>query len=245
MKKLLISCIALGLMTACANKNSGSDQTDSTSVVAADTMGIGLSAKEKAAGVMMVFDGKSFKGWHAFKKDSITGWTIANGVLDTKGGNGDLVSDAEFENFDLTFDFKVTKAGNSGVMYMVQNDPKEEETWHTGIEFQIIDDNGWPDPLHDVQHSGAVYDLYPPLKMAAKPAEEWNTAEIRVTKEKVTHTINGKKTAEYVWNSDDFKKKVAVSKFKDMPFAKKQKGHIVLQDHGQGVAFRNVKIKQL
>ena len=207
-----------------------------------------LTDAEKAAGFKILFNGKNTEGWHPFKnvKDSTYKWTIAEGVLSSKGGHKDLVTDAEFENFDLTFDWKVGKAGNSGVMYMVQEgDTSIASTWHTGIEYQLIDDKGWVGELHASQKPAAAYDLYEPKVLAANDAGMWNTARILNNKGHIQHFLNGQLVADYMWNSPDFKARVAKSKFKDMPFAKKAKGHIALQDHGQEVALRNIKIKEL
>lgn len=206
---------------------------------------VSVTAEEQAAGYKLLFNGKDTEGWYIYHKDTTPSWQIANGILSTKGGNGDLVTKEEFENFELTFDWKLPKAGNSGVMYMVQDLPDADRTWHTGIEYQLIDDKNWSSALQDAQKPGAAYDLYPPLVAAAKEVGEWNTGRIVCQKGKIEHYLNSQKTAEFIWDSEDFKSRVAKSKFKDKPFAKKVKGHIVLQDHGQAVAFKNVKIKVL
>jgi Domain of Unknown Function (DUF1080) len=205
-----------------------------------------LSEAETAAGFKLLFNGLNTEGWHVYRKDSATHWQIAEGVLFTKGGHNDLVTDAEYENFEFMFDWKVGKGGNSGVLYMVQDDPATiKETYYSGIEYQVIDDLGWDGKLEDAQKPGAAYDLYPPKVAAANPAGEWNTGKIVCNKGRIQHYVNDKMTADYIWNSDDYKKRFAKSKFKDWPFGKKSKGHIAFQDHGQEVSYRNIRIKQL
>ncbi|MFN8354420.1 MAG: DUF1080 domain-containing protein [Spirosomataceae bacterium] len=250
MQKSLLLVASLGLLAACSSpKTSDKASTDSTATTTtapADSGMTALPADEQSAGFSLLFDGKTFANWHTYGKDSTPTWAIANGVLVTKGGNGDLVSNAEYENFELRFDWKVGKGGNSGVMYMIQDEPKKyEHTYFTGPEYQVIDDLGWPDKLDDKQKSGAAYDLYPPLVAAAKPAGEWNTGAIIVNKGHIEHFVNGQKTADYQWNSDDYKKRFEASKFAKWDFAKKYKGHLALQDHGQAVSYRNIRIKTL
>jgi Domain of Unknown Function (DUF1080) len=229
--RILYFCLALALaQMACQTQKSQDTASAST-----DTSAM--------AGTDLFAEG-NFAQWHVYKKDTVTGWEINQGEIHTRGGNGDLVSNVPYENFTLNFDWKASKAGNSGVFYMVQDDPKNiAETYFSGIEYQIIDGENWPDKLEAGQYPGAAYDLYPPLVAAAKPVGEWNSGRIVVNNGHVAHFLNGKKTAEYDWNSTDFLEKVAKSKFKDWPFAKKYKGHIALQDHGQEVWFRNVTIQ--
>lgn len=207
-----------------------------------------LTDAEKAAGFKLLFNGKNTEGWHPFRgvKDTNYKWSISEGVLASKGGHVDLVTDGEYESFDLTFEWKVDAGGNSGIIYMVQEgDTTIHNTWQTGVEYQLIDDKGWPGGLQPKQHSGVVYDLYDPKVMASNDAGQWNKGRILNEKGHIQHFLNDKLVGEYVWDSPDFKARVAKSKFKDYPFAKKMKGHIAIQDHGQDVAVRNVKIKEL
>lgn len=250
MKKTILFFLTITLLYACKETPKTVENKVETAVEAAKTIVTPavLSDEEKAAGFKLLFNGVNTEGWHPYKntKDSTYKWTINDGVLATNGGHVDLVSDSSYENFELRFDWKVGKAGNSGVMYMVQeNTPNTESTWHTGVEFQVIDHEGWPDKLHESQKAGAAYDLYDPLVLATNKAGEWNSSVISIHKNHVEHYINGKKTADYEWNSKDFKERVAKSKFKAMPFGKVLKGQFALQDHGQAVAYRNIRIKTL
>jgi hypothetical protein len=245
MNKFYLLIALIGSFNACVapeTNNKKEEKTEDAKTIAEPPT---LSDAEKAAGFTFLFNGVNGEGWHVYKKDSFSGWEIANGVLSTKGGNGDLVTNAEYENFELLFDWQVSKGGNSGVFYMVQDDPKIPETYYTGIEYQLIDDLGWPDKLEEGQKSGAVYDLYPPTKAMAKPVGKWNSGRIVANKGHYEHYLNGEKVAEFDWNSPDYIKRLKASKFKDWPFAKKTKGHIAIQDHGQAVSLKNVKIKIL
>jgi Domain of Unknown Function (DUF1080) len=247
-KSNLLIFVGLCAFTACseAPKKEAAATPTTTTVEAPKAVATTLTDAEKAAGFKVLFNGLTPEGWHVYQTDSSNHWSINEGVLSTTGGHNDLVTNAEYDNFELVFDWKVSKGGNSGVIYMVQDEPKKiANTYETGIEYQVIDDKGWPDKLEDGQKAGAAYDLYPPKVAAANEAGEWNKGKIINNKGHIQHFINDKMTADYVWNSPDYKARFAKSKFKDWPFAKKSKGHIALQDHGQAVAYRNIKIKEL
>jgi Domain of Unknown Function (DUF1080) len=249
MKKISFYVLALFLaFTACseAPKKNGETAEAPKTVEEIKAMLPTLSDAEKAAGFKVLFNGLTPEGWKVYQTDSSNHWFITAGVLSTTGGHNDLITKEEFENFELIFDWKVSKGGNSGVFYMVQDEPKKYlNTYETGIEYQVIDDKGWPDKLEEGQKAGAVYDLYAPTVAAAKDAGEWNTGKIICNKGHIQHFVNDQMTADYVWNSPDYKARFAKSKFKDWDFAKKYKGHIALQDHGQAVSYRNIKIKVL
>ena len=238
-----------GVLTFAACSEAPKKETTSIPTVVAEVQKVlapTLTDAETVAGVKLLFNGQNTEGWHVYQKDSTVHWEIKDGILSTKGGHNDLVTNAEYDNFELGFDWKVGKAGNSGVLYMVQEgDTSISRTWHTGIEYQLIDDKGWVGELHASQKPAAAYDLYDPKVLAANDAGTWNTARILSNKGHIQHFLNGQLIVDYMWNSPDFKARVAKSKFKDMPFAQKAKGHIAVQDHGQEVALRNIKIKEL
>ncbi len=205
-----------------------------------------LTDEEKKAGWKLLFDGKSTDGWHNFKKDTVNvGWQVKDGtlaVVDPKKA-GDLVTKDEFDWFELSLEYNISKGGNSGIMYHITN--AGGAMWATGPEIQLQDNIEW----HDPELSGWLYALYkPPVDPktnkpldATKPPGEWNHVRVVITPEKCEHYMNGVKYFEYVLGSDDFKARVAKSKFGRMQtFAKFDKGFIGLQgDHGQ-VAFRNI-----
>jgi hypothetical protein len=218
---------------------------------AADTGINTLTDAEKAAGWELLFDGKSFAGWHNFKHDGVRdGWQIKDGALVCVDPHnaGDIVTTDQFGWFELQLDYNIAVAGNSGIMFHVTNDGNQ--VWATGPEFQLEDNVAAADPIR----CGWLYALYqPPIDPATgktldatKPVGQWNHVRLVVNGDKCIHEINGVKYFEYVLNSDDFKARVAKSKFGKMPFfAKSDTGFIALQgDHGQ-VSFRNIKIRPL
>lgn len=218
---------------------------------AADVAPNTLSAPEKGAGWKLLFDGKTLSGWHNFKKEGVRpGWQIQDGALACVDPHdaGDIVSPGQYEWFELELEYKIAEGGNSGIMYHVSQE--RGAAWETGPEFQLEDNEKAKDP----QRCGWLYALYqPPVDPktgktldATKPAGQWNHVRLVISPTKCEHVINGVKYFEYVLGSDDFKARVAKSKFAKMPmFAKTGKGHIALQgDHGQ-VAFRNIKVREI
>ncbi|HVJ83686.1 MAG TPA: DUF1080 domain-containing protein [Planctomycetia bacterium] len=201
-----------------------------------------LSAEEKAAGWKLLFDGKTTAGWRNYKKKEVgSGWKIEDGVLVRKGRNaGDILTVDQFDAFEFTVDYKISKGGNSGLMFHVTEE--EATPWMTGPEIQIQDNKDG----HDPQKSGWLYQLYKSETDATKPAGEWNTLRVLITPKKCEQYMNGVKYCEYVKGSEDWNEKVAKSKFGKMPkFGKATKGHLCLQDHGNEVAFRNIKVREI
>jgi hypothetical protein len=213
-----------------------------TIVRAADSPVNELTADEKAAGWKLLFDGKTTAGWRNYKKKRVgSGWKVEDGVLIRKGGGaGDIVTEDQYDAFEFTVDYKISKGGNSGLMFHVTEE--EATPWMTGPEIQIQDNKDG----HDPQKSGWLYQLYKSETDATKPAGEWNTLRILITPKKCEHYMNGVKYCEYVKGSDDWNEKVAKSKFGKMPkFGKAAKGYLCLQDHGNEVAFRNIKVREI
>ena len=201
-----------------------------------------LTAAEKAAGWKLLFDGKTTDGWRGFKKDAMSpGWKAEDGALvRASNGAGDIVTRDQYDAFELTLDYNISKGGNSGLMYHVTEEGGAP--WVTGPEVQIQDNKDG----HDPQKSGWLYQLYSSEKDATKPAGEWNTLRILITPEKCQQFMNGEKYCEYVKGSDDWNERVAKSKFAKMEgFGKPTKGFISLQDHGNPVSFRNIKIRPI
>jgi hypothetical protein len=194
-----------------------------------------------------LFDGKTTNGWHSWQQKTVKGWHVMDGILMTHGGSGDLISDKEYEDFELTFEFKAAPKGNSGVIYKVLETPDAKSSYMSGPEYQIIDDVNYPAQIKDVQKTAANYDIQPPNDLTVvKPAGEWNTGKILVKDNHIEHWLNGKKMVEYEYGSTDWQTMVAKSKFATWEFAKAHaKGKIALQDHGDMVSFRNIKIKEL
>lgn len=207
-----------------------------------------------------LFDGKTTKGWHTYGKTGIgKAWTVVDGSLHLDASakkewqtaeGGDIVTDEEYENFHLKMDWKIAPKGNSGIIFFIKEDAKYQYPWYTGMEMQVLD-NGTPTTLgHSdaklyTHRAGDLYDLMA-SKEAAKPAGEWNAIELIANKGKLDFYMNGEHTlSTTLWN-DNWKNMIAISKFKDMPaFGQMKSGRIGLQDHGDDVWFRNIKIKKL
>lgn len=201
-----------------------------------------LTDAEAAAGWKLLFDGKTTTGWRNYKKDSVgPGWKIVDGALTRfDKGAGDIITVDQYGAFELSLDFNISPAGNSGVMFHVGE--SEKAPWQTGPEIQIQDNKEG----HDPQKCGWLYQFYSTETDATKPAGQWNTLRILITPEKCEHTMNGVKYFEYVVGSPDWNEKLAKSKFSKFPdFGKLKTGYICLQDHGNLVAYRNIKIRGL
>ena len=212
-----------------------------------------LTDEEKSAGWKLLFDGKSTDGWRGYKMDKIPpGWKADNGVLARvaggaggkgAGGGDDIVTVDEYESFDLVLEWKITPGGNSGVLYRVVE--KSSTSWHESPEMQVLDNLKWPNRSKK-ELAGACYDLYAPAKDVSRPPGEWNKARLLVDGNKVEHWLNDQKVVEYELGSADWSAKVAASKFSQWPgYGKAARGHIGLQDHGDRVWFRNIRIKVL
>jgi cytochrome c len=215
-----------------------------------------LSNREKAEGWKLLFDGKSTTGWHKYNAEGIgAAWKVQQGtlVLDgvkNKDGNitdgGDIITDEEYENFELQIEWKISEAGNSGILFNVVADKKYDYIWLTGPEMQVLDDARHPDSRYVKHRAGDLYDMISAQFIAVKPAGEWNKARLLIKNGKVQHWLNGHKIVEYTMFTEEWKKLIAGSKFKDMPdFGKAKKGHIALQDHNDKVWYKNIKIRKL
>lgn len=204
------------------------------------------AAAGKETGWTTLFDGKSLAGWRSFKTDAPpAGWTARDGVLARTGKGGDLMTVREFASFDLQLDYKIAAGGNSGIMYRVITEG--DAPYWSGPEYQILDNERHADAKNGPDRlAGSNYDLIAPSAAVSKAAGEWNTARIVVRGNHVEHWLNGTKVVEYEFASPAWTKMVAESKFKAWPtYGKATRGHIVLQDHGDLVEFRNIRIKEL
>jgi hypothetical protein len=200
-----------------------------------------LTDQERKAGFKLLFDGKSTEGWRGYKKDKPEGWEAVDGALKRMDPKApDLITKDQFEAFELLIDYKISPGGNSGIMFHVAetNGP----SYATGPEIQVQDNVAG----HDPQKSGWLYQLYKPDTDATKPAGQWNSMRILIAPkgQKSAVWMNGQKYYEFEKGSADWDAKVKASKFKDMPgFGKQTKGYICLQNHGDEVEFRNIKVR--
>ena len=194
-----------------------------------------------------LFDGKTTAGWRGFNQQTLpAGWKVVDGALTRVDKAGDIVTVDEFENFELTVEWKIAKGANSGLFYRLDESAAEPEMWTAAPEYQIIDDAGYPGPLKPTQKTAANYDLDPPQRDATKPAGTWNTTRIVADGSRVEHWLNGQLIVRYELWSDAWKEQVAKSKFKDHPrYAQARRGRIGIQDHGDWASFRNMRIREL
>lgn len=210
-----------------------------------------LTNEERNDGWKLLFDGKSTKGWHKYGNKPIgSAWKVKDNYLYLDTANkdgGDIVTEEEYENFDLQLEWKIAKDGNSGIIFYIHEDKsKYEWPWETGMEMQILDNNGHPDAKFPKHRAGDLYDLISCSKETVKPVGEWNLAEIKCVNGKLNLYLNGENVVSTILWDDNWKKMVAGSKFRNMPgFGIYKKGHIGLQDHGNEVFFRNIKIRRL
>ena len=208
----------------------------------------------------LLFDGRTTSGWRSVNEDTFPneGWTIEDGNLisnpaDEKesGSGSDIMTNEEFSDFILDWEWKMlTKGGNSGVKYFVKENLPGNEKYGPGLEYQILDDENHPWMLEgkmkpgDFHTMASLYEIYPPVSKTVRPLGEWNHSQIIVQGNRVQHWLNNVKVLEYERGSADFKKKVGESKFaKYENFGEASRGHILLQDHGSRMAFRNLRIK--
>jgi hypothetical protein len=209
-----------------------------------------LTAAEQKAGWKLLFDGKTIDQWRNYKGTEVgTNWTIVDGAitLTTPRRAVDIITKAEFTDFEFSFDWQLAPAppaGNSGVMFYVVE--QGDATYYSGPEYQLLDNATHPDGKNPLTSAGSCYALYAPSRDASRPIGEWNTGKILINNGKVEHWLNGEKVVQYDMNSDEWKAKVAGSKFKEWAeFGVARKGHLALQQHGAKVAFKNLKIREI
>ncbi len=219
-----------------------------------------LTPAEKKQGWKLLFDGKTTDGWRSAKADTFPGkgWVVKNGTLVVLGSDGkeaqnggDIITKKQYSAFDLRFAFKLTPGANSGVKYFVTLNEQTQGS-AIGLEYQLLDDELHPDAKlgrDGDRKLASVYDLIPSNKpqKCIKPIGEWNIGRVVVyPNNHVEHYLNGVKVLEYERGSKEFRDLVAISKFKPYPnFGEAAEGHILLQDHGNLVTFRDIKIKEL
>lgn len=212
-----------------------------------------LSPEEKEGAWELLFDGKTLQGWRDYNGTALTApWTVEKGTLAASGrgddGNAYIVTEKEYENFELVFDWKLARWGNSGVLYHVVERPEFAVPYVTGPEYQVIDMVGSSEESEASQEVAADYGMYPadPAKTKARKAGGWNTSRIVFDNGHAEHWLNGEKVVEFeAWTDDWFRRKNS-GKWQDAPeYGLASRGRICLQDHGGKSWFRNIKIKEL
>jgi hypothetical protein len=219
-----------------------------------------LTDQEAAAGWQLLFDGVSTAGWRGFKKEKFpeAGWRVKDGMLMVEysgkgeaGNGGDLITEEQYDDFELKLEWKISPGGNSGVMFRVTESEKYKDSWNTAPEVQILDDFGYEKRndgyvINIKQMTGANYDMHAPVFYYAKPVGEWNHFYLKVKGNHVEHWLNDMKIVEYELGSPEWKELVNKSKFSIYAdYGLAESGHIALQDHGHAVWFRNIKIRKL
>lgn len=218
---------------------------------AAQTHGPELTAAEKSAGWVSLFDGHSLEGWRGYMRPDAanTRWTIADGNLCVAPGTGadtrgqrDIVTKDTYDRFELRWEWRVDEGGNSGLKYFVL----EDQPAAIGHEYQMIDDERHPDAKRGpTRQTAALYDVFGAVNRPVKPAGQWNQSRIVVSDMKVEHWLNGTKVLDYELGSPQLKEAIAKSKFNTVPrFGTLQKAHILLQDHGEAVCYRGIAIRR-
>lgn len=209
-----------------------------------------LKEHERIAGWKMLFDGSSTDAWRGYKTRQFPAehWVIEDDMLKCLGKDGssaDIVSREQYGDFELILEWKISPNGNSGIMYRVTE--KHDTTWQTGPEYQILDDAGHGKEKTDWQSAGALYELQKPAaEKVVKPAGEWNQTRILVRRNRIEHWLNGVKVVEQLTDGEDWINRIAASKFKSYEgFGMQPRGHIALQDHGDEVWYRNIRIRDL
>lgn len=262
---MLAGAFAFAFMTSCGG-GAKEDNADTEEIVVVEEIVEeaplnALTEAEAADGWILMFDGETSEGWRGYGKDHFpAGWSIEDGTIKMNGSGrgeagaedgGDIIYDQEFSNFHFKLEWKVSEGGNSGIFYLGQEKPELGPIWKTAPEMQVLDNEKHPDAMlgkDGNRQAGSLYDLIPAKPQNAKPVGEWNQVEIIVYKGTVVHKQNGETVVEYHLWTPEWEELVAGSKFPglnpDWANVAKQ-GYLGLQDHGDDVWFRNLKVKEL
>ncbi|MDY7395751.1 DUF1080 domain-containing protein [Aureibaculum sp. 2210JD6-5] len=245
MKKLTIILLVLLIFSACKYEKKDMAQTEESNTET-------VVENETTDEWITLFDGSSMDAWRGYLMDSMpSAWSIEDNALaftPVKGGGQDIITKETFEDFELSLEWKISEGGNSGIFWSVLED-KDSPIYVSALEVQVLDDEKHPDAKNGTSHqAGALYDLVSPSEKVVKPAGEWNSVVIKVNHKtnEGSSSLNGTVIATFPLHGEKWDEMVANSKFKDWEtFGKTHNGHIGLQDHGDKVWFRNIKIKKL
>lgn len=204
-----------------------------------------LTDAERAAGWRLLFDGRTTAGWRGFRRETMPeGWQVADGALTRVADGGDIITIEQFENFELALEWKVAPGGNSGIFYRASEET--DRIYESAPEMQVLDDARHRDGQSRLTSAGANYGLHASPEGLVKPAGEWNHARVLVNGGHVEHWLNGVKVVEYELWTPQWEWLVKGSKFAEWPpYGRAKRGHVGLQDHGDWVAYRNIKIREL
>lgn len=251
MKKTLLALgCSVMILTACKNENK-----ESTDTLNNENNEMAEDIKNDEGEWISLFNGENLEGWKAYGKDSISSqWKVKDNALvftpaEERSSAENLITTEEYENFELSLEWKISEGGNSGIMWAVQDDGKYNEPYYTGPEIQVLDNERHPDAKNGPNRTaGALYDMVPPSKDVAKPAGEWNKTIIHIDHEANEGYVelNGTRIVEFPVEGEAWKEMVSKSKFKDWEdFGTSKSGHIALQDHGNKVSYKDIKLRKL
>jgi hypothetical protein len=242
---------ALLLLVACGDSSPSTASSDASPAPAAEPTKEMATPSEWTS----IFNGKDFTGWHTYGKEGVgAAWKVSDGVIyldvankdgwQTEGG-GDIVTDKDYANYELELEWKIGKNGNSGIIYNITENGYDHP-WLTGPEMQVLDNEGHADGKIKTHRAGDLYDFISVAEENVKPVGEWNKVKLVVTDGKAEHWLNGKKQVEYVNKGAEWDAMIAQSKFKNFDaFGQTTSGKISLQDHGDAVWYRNIRIREL
>ncbi|MCE7055758.1 DUF1080 domain-containing protein [Algoriphagus sp. AGSA1] len=244
-KQYILVAALIGILTSCSGEKANETETEEITV-----------AEAPAEEWVDLFANNDFSNWHKYGGGEIgNAWKIENGEVYLDAGNkdkwqagdgGDIVTNEEFANFHLKYDWKISQNGNSGLIFYVHEAPEYKNTYNTGLEMQVLDNDGHPDAKIISHRAGDLYDLIVSSEETVKPYGEWNSAEIISKNGQLEFILNGTTIVSTTLWTPEWEALIADSKFKDMPnFGTFKKGKIALQDHGDVVYFKNVMIKEL
>lgn len=243
MKRLVLACACALLLVGCGRSEEAQPEDDGIATAAMNT----LSAEEQAAGWQLLFDGETTDGWHNYRADTLSPmWTVEDGTLKLVGrGGGDIVTDDTFGAFELALEWKISDCGNGGLFFHVQEE--HDVIWTGAPEYQLLDNTCADDRENPTHQAAANYDIHAPSEDATKPAGQWNQTRLIVSPQgRVQHYLNGVKVVEYTLGSDAWRAAVDSSKFAPFEhYGMAKSGAIGLQDHGDPLWLRNIKIRPL
>lgn len=249
-KLLVFSAIATACFSSpqAAASDSATPETQATGATP-ETQATGmneLTAAEQAAGWRSLFDGKSLTGWRAYRSQSPpAGWAVRDGLLTKSAPTDDIISADQFGDFELAFEWRLSRAGNAGVFYRATEE--YEKVYWSGPEYQLLDDANHGDGRNRLTAAGAAYGLYPAPAGVVKGAGDWNSSRIVVKGGHVEHWLNGTRLLEYELGGAEWQAKVKASKFDRWPgYGRAARGHIAIQgDHEGELALRNIRIREV
>jgi hypothetical protein len=204
-----------------------------------------LTERERQEGWRLLFDGRTTSGWRGYKRQTMpAGWEVRDGALTRTAETTDIVTNDQFGSFELALEWRVVPGANSGIFFRVVE--KSGGIYEYAPEVQVLDDAGHADGGSELTSAGSNFALHPVPRGVVKPAGEWNAVRLRVDGNHVQHWLNGQLVVDYEIGSDDWKRRVAASKFAAWPeYGLAPRGHIGLQEHGDEVAFRSIKVREL